>query len=269
MKRAILIAVSLLLAVTLGAAGLVGYRTFLRPPDNSPAEACAKGPGARPRVVAAGASMTQGALGADWVGALRAALPAYEFVNAGVNGDTAADLARRVGTDIVACRPAAVTLLVGTNDVRNAVPVEQYRDTLGEIVTRVRTATGARVALMSLPPLGEDQDTEINRRLTRYNTAVKEVAEQTGADHLPLHERLTDLLRQDGGPLTAYDFGFPLAFWVAAQHHLLGRGWDDIAHAGGRRILVDHVHLTDTGGAVVTDLTTRWLPEAVPLSARG
>ncbi|MEV4079317.1 hypothetical protein ACIBI7_47020 [Nonomuraea fuscirosea] len=58
----------------------MGYRTFLRPPDNSPAEACAKGPGARPRVVAAGASMTQGALGADWVGALRAALPAYEFV---------------------------------------------------------------------------------------------------------------------------------------------------------------------------------------------
>lgn len=58
---------------------------------------------------------------------------------------------------------------------------------------------------------------------------------------------------------TPYDFSFPLALTVAAQHYLLGRSWDEIARAGGREMLVDHVHLSDRGGTIVTDLVGRWL----------
>ncbi|MFC5823313.1 SGNH/GDSL hydrolase family protein [Nonomuraea insulae] len=246
------------LAAALGAAGMVGYLTFLRPPDNPPSDACAK-PAERPRVVAAGASMTQGSLGPDWVAALRAKHPGYEFVNAGVNGNTIADLRQRVETDIVACHPVAVTLLIGTNDVRNEVPLDQYRDDLRTVVDRVKTATGARLAIMSLPPLGEDPDTDINRRLAGYNAVIKEIATQTKIDYLPLHERFTDILGQGGQARTAYGFSFPLAFGAAVQHYLLRRSWDEIARRGGRELLVDHVHLTDRGGAILADLTTSWL----------
>ncbi|GAA2208483.1 hypothetical protein GCM10009850_039410 [Nonomuraea monospora] len=256
MKRPIIITLSLVLAAALCAAGTVAYLTFLRPADNPPADACAA-EGARPRVVAAGASMTQGSLGADWVGSLRAAFPAYEFVNAGSNGNTTADLLERVDSDIVACRPAAVTLLIGTNDVRNSVPLDDYRANLRAIVDRVKSGTGARVALMSLPPLGENLDAPINRTLTGYNAAVKDVAAQTGSDYLPLHERMADVLRH--GARTSYGFSFPLAFTVAAQHYLLRRTWDEIARSGGRELLVDHVHLTDRGGAIVTELASGWL----------
>ncbi|SEG77672.1 Lysophospholipase L1 [Nonomuraea solani] len=251
MKRLIVISLCLLVA----AAGLVGYLTFLRPPDNPPA-ACTAEP-TRPRVVAAGDSLTQGSLGANWLAALRAKHPAYEFVNAGINGNTSADLLRRVDSDIVACRPAAVTLLIGTNDVRDDVPLDQYRNNLRGTIERVKAQTGARVALMSLPPLGEDLNTDINRKLTGYNAAIKEIATQANADYLPLHERMAEILRE--GPRTAYDFSFPLAFEAAAQHYLFQRGWDEIARSGGRELLVDHVHLADRGGAIVADLTTDWL----------
>ncbi|TYB51796.1 hypothetical protein FXF51_52610 [Nonomuraea sp. PA05] len=256
MKRPIIITLSLLLAAALCAAGTVAYLTFLRPADNPPADACAA-KGTRPRVVAAGASMTQGSLGADWVGSLRAAFPAYEFVNAGSNGNTTADLLERVDSDIVACRPAAVTLLIGTNDVRNSVPLDDYRANLRAIVDRVKSGTGAHVALMSLPPLGENLDAPINRTLTGYNAAIKDIASQTGSGYLPLHERMADVLRH--GARTSYGFSFPLAFTVAAQHYLLRRTWDEIAQAGGRELLVDHVHLTDRGGAIVTELASGWL----------
>lgn len=260
MKRRIIIGVCLLLTAALGLTGAVGYLTFLRPADNPPADACAGGLGPRPRVVAAGASMTQGALGANWVGALRD-LPTfrgYEFVNAGVNGNTAADLRQRVDTDILACRPAAVTILIGTNDVRDGVPLERYRADLNAIIDRVRGGTTARIALLSLPPLGENLDTEINHRLTAYNAVIRQAAARVRADYLPLHERMIeDLRRTDDRP--PYDFGFPLALAAAAQHHLLGRSWDEIAQAGGRELLVDHVHLTDRGGAMVTDLVSQWL----------
>ncbi|MFB4281952.1 SGNH/GDSL hydrolase family protein [Nonomuraea sp. MTCD27] len=264
MKRRIIIGLCALLATVLatvlGLTGAVGYLTFLRPADNPPAEACAGGAGTRPRVVAAGASMTQGALGANWVGALRerAEFRGHEFVNAGVNGNTTADLRQRVDGDIVACRPAAVTILIGTNDVRNGVPLEEYRANLDAIVDRVRARTGARVALVSLPPLGEDLGSEINGRLGAYNAVIREVAARARADYLPLYERVVEELRLTEGRMP-YDFSFPLALAVAAQHYLLGRSWDEIARAGGRALLVDHVHLSDRGGALVADLVGGWL----------
>ncbi|OAH10081.1 SGNH/GDSL hydrolase family protein [Streptomyces jeddahensis] len=266
-KKRIIIALCLLLVGVLGLAGTVGYLTFLRSPANPPADACADGrkPGAAPVVVAAGASMTQGTLGADWVGALRGRpeLQGYEFVNAGKNGDTSADLRRRVDRDIVACRPAAVTLLIGTNDVRDGVPLDQYRDNLGAIVDRITTETSARIALMSLPPLGEDLNAEINHKLSGYNAAIKETATRTRADYVPVHERMVDFLRRRGGDAAPYDFSFALAYTAATKHYLLGRSWDEVARSNKLELLVDHIHLSDRGGAIVTDLATQWLVEGL------
>ncbi|MFC4855955.1 hypothetical protein [Actinophytocola glycyrrhizae] len=55
----------------------------------------------------------------------------YEFVDTGINCgidcDTSADQRARLDTDIVACRPAAVTILVGANDVRDSTPLDRSR----------------------------------------------------------------------------------------------------------------------------------------------
>ncbi|WP_328397018.1 SGNH/GDSL hydrolase family protein [Nocardia sp. NBC_00416] len=260
-KKQAAIGVSLTLAGLLGAAGLVGYLTFVRSPADSPARACGGDRPAGPVVVAAGASMTAGTLGADWVGALRARqeFDRFRFVNAGVNGNTSADLLDRVDTDVVACRPDAVFVLIGTNDVRNGVAVDTYRENLGAIVDRVTSETTAHVALLSLPPLGENLDAEVNHRLADYNRVIADTAAREGVDYLPLHERIADLLVARGNPGARFGFNFPLAFRAAAQHYLLRRSWDEVAHSHGMDFFVDHIHLSDRGGGVVTDLTSRWL----------
>jgi acyl-CoA thioesterase I len=258
-KKRTIVAGCLLLAVVLGVTAITGYLAFVRSPANTPAEICGDGPrpGIRPVVVTAGASMTQGTLGGDWVGGLRDQLTAYEFVNAGVNGNTSADLRARVDTDIVACRPAAVTILIGSNDVRDRVPLEEYRDNLSAIVHQVQARTTARIALMSLPPLGEDLNTEINRVLAGYNAAVKQTAAQARVDYVPVYERMADILAQPGNQ--PYDFSFLQAFWAAAQHYVLGNSWDDVARDAGRALLIDHLHLSDRGAAQITELTANWL----------
>ncbi|MGN9778792.1 SGNH/GDSL hydrolase family protein [Micromonospora sp. H33] len=260
MKKRIIVSVCLVLAGVLATLGTAGYRAFLRPPANPPSQACGDERGDRPVVVAAGASITQGTLGGDWVGALRARpeLQGYEFVNAGVNGNTSADLLGRIDTDVMACRPAAVTILVGTNDVRDGVPVDRYQDNMAAIVERITAGATARVALMSLPPLGEELDSEINRNLSGYNAAIREVAIRAGVDYVPVHERMTGLLAQRGDR-QPYDFSFPLALSAATQHYVLGRNWDEVARAGGRELLVDHIHLSDRGAAQVADLAAEWL----------
>lgn len=261
-RKRITIALCLMLSGVLGTAGTVAYLTFLRSPADPPARVCGdrRAPGG-PLVVAAGASLTRGTLGADWVGRLRERpeFRGYTFVNSGVNGDTTAGLLARTDTDIVRCRPDAVTLLIGTNDVRDGVPPQRYRDNLAAIVERIRSRTSARIALMSLPPLGEDLDADINRRVAAYNTEIKKVAARAGVDYVPVHETLAERLRGRGGGGAAFGFGFGLAYRAGAEHYLLGRSWDEIARGNGLELFVDHIHLSDRGGAMVTDLAAQWL----------
>ncbi|MFF2391984.1 SGNH/GDSL hydrolase family protein [Nocardia sp. NPDC058114] len=265
-KKPIAVAAVMVLIGVLGAVGAVVYLTFLRSAENSPSLACDEGrpSGSGPVVVAAGASMTQGTLGANWVGALRdrPEFAGYTFVNAGVNGNTAADLLGRVDTDVVRCRPDAVVLLVGTNDVRADVSVDRYRADLGALVGRIGSRTSARIALLSLPPLGEDLDAPINHRLADFNAAIENVATTAGIGYLPVNEQFADRLRRSASATTTFDFGFSLAFRAAAKHYLLGRTWDEVAHSHHLELLVDHIHLSDQGGAIVTELVGRWLAAA-------
>ncbi|MFF7098331.1 SGNH/GDSL hydrolase family protein [Streptomyces rubradiris] len=263
-KRAVITLCTLVL-IALSAAGTVGYLTFLRSPANPPADACADGrpKGGGPVVVAAGASMTQGTLGRDWVGDLREKpeFHGYEFINAGDNGNTSADLRGRVDSDIVACDPDAVTLLIGTNDVRDGVPLEDYRVNLEAIIDRIKDKTSARIALMSLPPLGEDLDSEINDKLHDYNAVIKETAARATVDYVPVNERFTDHL-QDRGHRPTYDFSFTTAYFAAIKYYLLGYNWDEVARDNGLELFVDHIHLSDRGGAMVTNLVAQWLSSA-------
>jgi lysophospholipase L1-like esterase len=261
-RRRTAAALTALLLAALGAAAVPGYAAFLRPAAAAPADACAEGrpDGGGPVVVAAGASMTRGTLGHDWVADLRER-PGPDgrvIVDAGINGDTSAGLLGRVDDDVVACDPDAVVLLIGTNDVRDGVPVEDYRAHLDAITARVTERTSARVALVSLPPLGEDPGADVNRRLPAYNAAVRAAAEHAGADYLPVNERFAERLAESGaGP--AFGFGFGTAYLASAEHYLLGRSWDDVARGNGLGLYVDHIHLSDEGGAIVTDLVGRWL----------
>lgn len=54
----------------------------------------------------------------DWVALLKARLGpmGLEFVNAGRNGNLAWNVLQRLD-DVIHCRPDAVTLLIGTNDI--------------------------------------------------------------------------------------------------------------------------------------------------------
>lgn len=74
--------------------------------------------------------------------------------NHGVNGDTSSDVLRRCWR-VFASHPRVriATLLVGTNDVAAAIPLEIYRDNLLQIIGAARIH-GMHVVLGELPPVG-------------------------------------------------------------------------------------------------------------------
>jgi acyl-CoA thioesterase-1 len=250
-----------------------------RAPDDSPAAFLGHGRAddARTVVVCAGDSITHGVMSADYLELLRGRLGSdgCVFVNAGINGDLAWNVLQRLDA-VVACRPDAVTLLVGTNDVlatlgpawessyrrQQHIPLAPtlawYRENLQRIIERLYDETGARLAVVDLPPLGEDLDSEINRRIREYNEALREVAADTGVTVLPLHDHLVALLPEAHTP-PPFDGRRNLMGAALVRRLVFRRSWDQISEAHGFTVLTDHVHLNDRAAAVVAGLIADWL----------
>jgi acyl-CoA thioesterase-1 len=252
-----------------------------RVPADSPAAFLRRGRASRTRtlVVCAGDSITHGVMSADYLGPLRARLgdDGCEFVNAGINGNLAWNVLQRMD-DVVACRPDAVTLLVGTNDVLGTLgpawetmyrrqqhiavtpTLAWYVENLRQIIDHVRVETGARLAILDLPPLGEDLASEINDRVRAYNAALREVAAADGVPVLPLHDSLVALLPEGHTP-PPFEGRRDLMGSALVRRLVLRRSWDEVSEAHGLALLTDNLHLNERAAAVVAELIEGWLAD--------
>ena len=206
-----------------GGVGLYRWLQFQseRPPSNAPARmATAADVGECPTVVCIGDSITHGRTSSNYVALLekRFRPKGYRFVNAGVNGELAYNALQRLDA-VIACRPSWITLMVGTNDVYAALSTanahetmdqmglperptrETFRRYLTKICLQLRNATTAPLALMSLPPLGEDPDHRAFELTSDYSRIIQSVAHETGNAYLPVHERMRAYLQsRNTGP---------------------------------------------------------------------
>ena len=189
-------------------------RSYLRG-DSSPEEV----------MVCFGDSLTHGSVSANWVERLEERSrnraiwgEGYTAVlNAGVNSETAAAAYTRLG-DVIACKPTAVTVLIGTNDLIgslatsaanmyvNKLPAQKippseagYAAELGRIVKELdqNLPPNSRVLVLSPPPLGERPGGPAWRRGGRFAEICKKVvgefSEVSGrVAYGPLYERVAE-----------------------------------------------------------------------------
>ena len=230
-------------------------------------------PASGPVVLCLGDSITHGHLGSDWTGLL--ASRGLTVVNGGINGELAWNVVQRLDRAL-ACRPDVLTVLIGANDALAAhdeasgrrylkkvnLPrrpdLEWFEENLRVLVRRLREGGEARIALMTLAPIGEDPRAPIATLVRRCNTIIARVAEDLDAELLPLHDRLVALLAESSGPrLHHYVPGTRSMIRMVsagALHYLLGMSWDRIAARRGLTLTVDLIHLNDRAGTVVADL---------------
>jgi acyl-CoA thioesterase-1 len=232
----------------------------------------------QPTLVCAGDSITNGAISANWVDRVTRSAPlGRDIVNAGINGDLAWNLLSRLD-EIIACRPAAVTVLIGTNDALAQIsgdwsdryvkskrlpqpPTPQwYEDTLHRIVGRLTSETTAAVALMSLPPLGDAVEGRWHDLIAIYNTIIGAVAACADIPVLPVHERVAALITD--APRAAWDGTRKLMGTAVARRYLLRCSWDAIARYQGFATTTDGVHLNDRAAARIAELVERFADTA-------
>ncbi|WP_052488113.1 SGNH/GDSL hydrolase family protein [Gordoniibacillus kamchatkensis] len=226
------------------------------------------------RVVCAGCSITRGQVSIDYVEMLRrrfAGRP-VTFANSGVNYDVAFNLQERLN-EVIAQNPDIVTILIGTNDANSTLspknsrllrflkklPVipspDWYKENLNIIVKELKERTNAHVALLSLPVIGEDVDSEANRRTGEYSAIINDVAKSHGVTYLPLNERMKAYLQlQNKTSSFPYRPGLYQSSTASMQHFMLRRDLDTISSRRGLQLTIDNIHLNSRGAGMVADL---------------
>jgi lysophospholipase L1-like esterase len=230
-----------------------------------------------PLVVCFGDSITQGIVSTNYVEKLE---EKYKnrllFVNSGINGNLAYNCKMRLQSDCIDFDPDFVTILIGTNDV-NALKNEKtmrnymremqlpqkpdidfFKANYEEIIVRIKKETRAKIAVMSLPFIGENVRSELNLKTTEYSHLIRELAIKHEVAYLPLQEAERDLIEKLGRkkPTNHTSRHAFLIFLL-----MIGRSFDKIAAQHGDYLTYDGLHATTLGAKVITDLIAGFLDE--------
>lgn len=251
-------------------------------PKNFPRQGQVPHPAAKGKkaVVCIGDSITHGNVSANYVDMIERWMgDEFFFYNAGVNSDLTYTVLERLDA-IIAAQPDFVTLLIGTNDVNATVSkasLKRYRQfhkiTPGtlpdfggfkqnyvEIVRRLKTETKAKIAVLSLPVMGENLQNEANIKADLYSKFIKQLADKEQLTYLPVRERMKDFLKSHPKKLKyEYKDTMKLMYLSISKHELLGQNWDSICLSHGMDLTQDNLHFNTRGAAMIASLVEKFL----------
>lgn len=224
-------------------------------------------------VVLAGDSITHGQIGENYVSILTEELGSdYQVVNAGVNSHLAWNLLERLD-EIIKCEPNFITILIGTNDANAGTSKDEaqyykkamklprtpdrdwFRNILDSIIDRLLQETTARIAILSIPPIGEVPEHHAFRVSKDYAGIIKEVAMKRGVTYLPLQEEMIEfLLKHPGHPRHSFEKLKRELIRSVFMRYILRRTWNRIGDNAGFQLHIDYLHLNTLGAQMVVDL---------------
>jgi hypothetical protein len=142
--------------------------------------------------------------------------------------------------------------------------LEWFCENIQSIATRLKCKTSARVALCSLPPIGEDLSSthlfqiELNRRIEKYSSIIRDVALNERVSYVPVYEEIAAKIRAlPGRAFTSFRF---LPFYRDAfRVIILHKSLDEVSQMNGWNFHTDGVHLNSRAGYIVADLVQAFL----------
>ena len=226
-----------------------------------------------------GDSLTHGNIGECWVDILRQEFPNDKFLNEGINGDVIWQVHQRLEY-ILACKPDTVTIMIGSNDAlasfdKNSgerykkngklpeIPsLERYKELLSELIDRLKNVP--KIAICTLPPIGENRDSLINNHIKKFNEFIKSLALEKNITLLPISDLIWAELNNRTYPLK-YDYDpitLPIIrriFGGIIQHYIFKMSWNKISKSRGQWILFDQIHLNERGAGVVFNQIKKYI----------
>ena len=232
------------------------------------------------RVIACiGDSLTHGNIGDCWVENLRREFPEDTFLNEGINGDVVWQVQQRI-KPILACKPDMVLLMIGSNDAmasfdkdsgkrykrNNKLPeiptFKSYQKLLPELIDSFSDLS--KIALCTIPPVGENKDSAINNHVKKYNKFIELTAKNKNITLLPVSKLLWDDLSIRTYPFKSdYDPNpnpiIRRIYGGLVHHYIFKKSWDDVAKSKGQWLLFDQIHLGERGAKIVFNIAKKYI----------
>jgi len=176
-------------------------------------------------------------------------------VNAGVAGDTAAGIRKRLERDVLSRRPGRVALSVGINDILRKIPPSEYEADVTAISERLKCESVPMVILT--PTILGPKHAEAEKRLAEYVEILRRLASKEGYAVAEVHALMQEG-RAAGRDLIEPD-----------QVHLTLDGYRVMARAvldglGRRDVPVPAEPTLEPMAGLVRDWTIRGLPDGTP-----
>ncbi len=229
------------------------------------------------RIVFVGDSLTHGNMSVNYVDMISKKLGTnnYDYINAGMNSELAYNVLKRIES-IIACEPDIITIMIGSNDAHREIELyneqssekrlnlprkaskEWFSENLEKIVQELLQKTDAKIALCSIPPLGEDQSTLAFKQTIGYSKLILEIAEKFKVQYLPVNEKMIIFLDQN--PSTPkYGANHRLVEEIATKHFLLRKSFDTLSIEYGFSLFTDNLHLNSKGANIISELVVEFI----------
>ncbi|MFX1507455.1 MAG: SGNH/GDSL hydrolase family protein [Promethearchaeota archaeon] len=204
----------------------------------------------------------------------------YRMINAGIHGDLTINALDRIKY-IIQCKPDFATVLLGTNDANGSISVRtakqyekikgvpknpqfwketRFKEDLGKIILELKQKTKAKIAVISIPPLGEKPETIPFERAVSYSNVIEEVAKEHNVSYLPLNETMVTYLKQNPTESSIpFEKNEIITIKAVYRHYILRKSWGRISKDNGFQLLTDHIHPNPIGAAMIADLIEEFI----------
>lgn len=227
-------------------------------------------------VLIVGDSITAGIPGARYTTVLRRALPDYRFLISGRPNDTLVGASRRTKSILAKVSPDLVVFEIGANDIllpylasrggvwRMAVRLlekggsipatnaQEFRRLYTRVIEQVRRFGVSQIVVTTITCLGEDPTSQLSVHRQKYNTQIRNLAEQENVHLADVGRVFDDLLNTVTNP-SPY---LQPRFWLIPLDVLITRaekGADYLSRRRRLRITTDGVHLNRLGAQLVAE----------------
>ncbi len=256
---------------------LYGFRSLGELPLNNPKTYLKnKRDDGKEIVVLIGDSLTHGNVQPSWVNSMRKKMGEdFEFINAGINGETTNDVLNRIN-EILACDPNIATLLIGNNNLmgsferneRNYKKSKQVEWSINgfeneyRMIVKKLIENNITLAVSSLMSNGEEIGSDEFERTREYSKIIKKIADEFSLYYIPLFEEIEKYLIEKGGnsnlPKIENDSLIMLQNFMVKKI-LLKQSWDKISTDSRFKVTLDHIHFNNYSANLMESMVSEFI----------
>jgi lysophospholipase L1-like esterase len=213
--------------------------------------------GPKPIVVLCGDSITQGEYSYNWFQHVRDIFKGkVDVYNEGYNSYTVSEYINTKIQGVINLNPTDIIISLGTNDA-NAQwrhpndpqwSVENFEKNYHELIGIIKEKLpNAKIAITTIPPIGEDFNHPVYVLGKLYNEVIKDIAKKENVELLPVFDMLQNEYKENTQKIKPKFkhtmFGEVISMTNNIIRTKLGQDSKEISKSGGYKGKVDELHL--------------------------